>query len=85
MPPTITLKDFAKKTKKRTGGARSVLDDHSSARADAIAFAKMKFSDPPTTDASWQQFAVWMKETHGVDMRHNSLYTWCRNRSRADG
>lgn len=80
---TTTLTDFAKQTKKRRGGQRSPLSEHSRASADVTAFGKMK--DAGETDASWAQFAVWLRETHGIDMRANSLYTWYRNRSRADG
>ena len=47
------------------------------------AFAKMKTAG--TADASWAQFAVWFKATHGIAMRANSLYVWAQTRGFLDG
>jgi hypothetical protein len=74
------LKDFLATAKKNRGGQRSPLDDNLPARNDAIAFGVCKFAGE--TSASWVDFAAWMKATHGIDMRANSLYMWCKNRSR---
>jgi len=80
-PPT--LKDFAKATKKHAGGQRSPLDDNPQARADTIAFGKIKLAGK--TAASWNQFATWLKDAHGISLRGNSLCQWCHNRRALHG
>lgn len=74
---TRTLTDFAKRIRKHAGGQRSPLDDHSEAREDVIMFGKQKFAGE--TSASWNEFAAWLKATHGLVLRGNSLCQWCHN------
>lgn len=86
MPPRTkapTLTEFAKQTRKSRGGRTSQLDDHPTAAADVAAFAAMKSAG--TANASWPQFSDWLKRTHGIDMRPNSLYTWAQNRGHLNG
>jgi hypothetical protein len=71
--------DFVKQTKRRRAGATSPLDFNATAAADTLAFAKLKASGG--TIASWNQFAVWMQQTHGIAMRGGSLWNWAKNRS----
>ena len=80
---TQSLNNFVTSTKKNRGGQRSPLDDHPQASADLEAFARLKAKG--TATASWNQFATWFKDTHGIDMRANSLYTWSRNRGFLNG
>ena len=40
-------------------------------------FGKQKFAGE--TSASWNEFAAWLKATHGLNLRGNSLCQWCHN------